>query len=67
MPGPKVYHLEYRRKMWRLKGASAEKALRVFQTKAKALKESAKIVRRQKPSMLKIHKKNGIITRTRSY
>ncbi len=67
MPGPKVYHLEYRRKMWRLKGASAEKALRVFQTKAKALKVSAKIVRRQKPSMLKIHKRNGKVSSTRSY
>lgn len=67
MPKPRVYHLEYRNKRWRLKGASAEKALRVFQTKAKALKASAKIVRRQKPSQLKIHKRNGKVSRTRNY
>ncbi len=67
MPGPRVYHLEYRRKMWRLKGASAEKALRVFKTKKKALKVAAKIVRRQKPSQLKIHKMNGKVSRTRNY
>lgn len=67
MPGPKVYHLEYRKQRWQLKGASAGKVLRVFETKAKALKASAKIVRRQKPSVLKIHKRNGKVSSTRSY
>jgi hypothetical protein len=67
MPGPKVYHVEFIKHRWQLKGASAGKVLRVFQTKAKAVKASAKIVRKQKPSMLKIHKRNGKVSSTRSY
>lgn len=67
MPKRKVYHLEFKKKRWELKRATARQASRVFQTKEKALKEAPKIVRKQKPSQLVIHKKNGKVQEKRSY
>lgn len=67
MPRRKVYHLEFKKKRWELKGATAKQASRVFETKDKALKEAPKIVRKKQPSQLKIHKKNGKLEEARNY
>lgn len=67
MPRRKVYHLKFKKGRWELKRPKAKQATRIYLTKEKALKEAPKIVRKQKPSQLKIHKKNGKFQEERTY
>lgn len=67
MPRRKVYHLKFKKGRWELKRPKAKQATRTYSTKEKALKEAPKIVRKQKPSQLVIHRKNGKVQEKRIY
>lgn len=67
MPRRKVYHLKFKKGRWELIRPKAKQATRTYPTKEKALKQAPKIVRKQKPSQLKIHNKNGKFQEERIY
>lgn len=67
IPRRKVYHLKFTKNRWALKRPKAKQATRTYPTKEKALKQAPRIIRNQKPSQLKIHKKNGKFQEERTY
>lgn len=67
MPRRKIFHLKFKKGRWELRQPKARQATRVYPTKEKALKQAPRIVRKQKPSQLKIHKKNGKFQEERTY
>ena len=63
------YHLTFdnKRDNWSLKKERSERSSMIFETKGDALTSSREFVRRQEPSQIIIHKKDGKIQTEHTY
>jgi len=52
---------------WKIKEEGGSRAIKLFDTKEKAIRIGRKITKLQQPSQLIIHKKNGIIQTEYTY